>query len=99
MVAKMGLAKEPGQKELMNFLIQIGVPIEQAKQQYAYMNPEIRNKIRHNIMEISDKFGLNDITMASYSRQFNSQMQLSATDCAYAATSLLESPNTQSSKE
>jgi len=27
MVAKMGLAKEPGQKELSKFLISIGVPI------------------------------------------------------------------------
>lgn len=68
MVAKMGLAKEPGQKELMNFLIQIGCPIEQAKQQYAYMNPEVKNKIRNNIMEVSDKFGLNEVVMNSYSR-------------------------------
>ena len=35
--------------------------------------------------------------MNSYSRQFNSNMVLSATDCAYAITSLLEHPNTQSS--
>lgn len=93
MVAKMGLAKEPGQKELMNFLVQLGCPIEQAKQQYAYMNPDIRNNIYENIRKVSDKFGLNEIVMNSYSRQFNSKLQLSATDCAYAVTSLLEHPS------
>lgn len=92
MVAKMGLAKEPGQKELMNFLIQIGCPIEQAKQKYSYMNPEVKNKMKENIIGVMDKFGLNDIIMNSYSRQFNSQVQLSATDCTYAITSLLEAP-------
>ena len=74
MVAKMGLAKEPGQKELMKFLISIGCPIEQAKQKYAYMNPEVRNKIRSNILEVSDKFDMPDIIMNSYTRQFNAQM-------------------------
>jgi hypothetical protein len=37
--------------------------------------------------------------MNSYSRQFNGQTQLSATDCAYAITSLLENPQTQSEME
>jgi len=71
MVAKMGLAKEPGQKELSKFLISIGVPIEQAKQKYAYMNPDVKNKVRENIMSVADQFGLNEIIMNSYSRQFN----------------------------
>ena len=79
----------------MNFLIQIGCPIEQAKQQYGFMNPEVKNKLKFNIIEKSPAFGLNEIVMNSYSRQFNSSMQLSATDCAYAITSLLEHPHTQ----
>lgn len=48
---------------------------------------------------MSDKFGLNEIIMNSYSRQFNSKTQLSATDCAYAITSLLEYPQTQATPE
>lgn len=63
------------------------------------MNPEVKNKVRENIMSVADQFGLNEIIMNSYSRQFNGQTQLSATDCAYAITSLLENPQTQSEME
>ena len=63
------------------------------------MNPEVRNKIRSNILDVSDKFDMPDIIMNSYTRQFNAQMQLSATDVAYAVTSLLESPQTQDQNE
>jgi hypothetical protein len=31
MVAKMALSKEPGQNKLLQFLIEIGCPVEQAK--------------------------------------------------------------------
>ena len=54
--------------------MEIGCPIEQAKQQYSFMNPEIKNKLKDNIMGVCDKFGLNEIVMNSYSRQFNSNM-------------------------
>lgn len=63
------------------------------------MNPEVKNKVRENIMSVADQFGLNEIIMNSYSRQFDGQTQLSATDCAYAITSLLENPQTQSEME
>ena len=68
MVAKMALSKEPGQNKLLQFLIEIGCPVEQAKQQYAFMDPDIRNSLKAKIEAKTDVFGLNDIFMESYSR-------------------------------
>ena len=68
MVAKMALNKEPGQNKLLQFLIEIGCPVEQAKQQWAFMDPDIRNSLKAKIEAKTDVFGLNDIFMESYSR-------------------------------
>ena len=43
-------------------------------------------------MEVAAEFGLNEIMMTAYSRQFDAKTQLSATDMAYAITALLETP-------
>jgi cell division control protein 45 len=45
-VSKLELWKEPGQMELKRFLAVLGVPIEQAKQKYNFMDPEIRNELK-----------------------------------------------------
>ena len=68
MVAKMALNKEPGQNKLLQFLIEIGCPVEQAKQQWAFMDPDIRNNLKSKIEAKTNVFGLNDIFMESYSR-------------------------------
>ena len=56
------------------------------------MNPNIKRRFKERIFEVAGEFGLNDISMTSYSRQFDSKTQLSATDMAYAVSALLETP-------
>ena len=56
------------------------------------MNPNIKRRFKERIFEVASEFGLNDISMTSYSRQFDSKTQLSATDMAYAVSALLETP-------
>ena len=63
------------------------------------MDPDIRKSLKAKIEAKTDVFGLNDIFMESYSRQFSPNQQLSATDCAFAITSLLERPFTQSNTQ
>ena len=71
MVSKMGLDKEPGQNKLLQFLIEIGCPVDQAKQQWAFMDPDIKNSLSAKIKAKTDAFGLNDIFIESYYRQFS----------------------------
>jgi len=97
MVAKLNLAKEPGQMDLLRFLTHISVPLEEAKQQFVFMNPAIKRKFKEKIIDVASDFGLNDIMMTSFSRQVDAKTQLTATDMAYAISALLETPtNAQS---
>lgn len=95
MVAKLNLAKEPGQKELLKFLAEISVPMDEAKQSFVFMNPQIKRKFKQKVREVADSFNLGDIMMASYSRQFDAKTQLSATDMAYSISALLETPKSE----
>ena len=76
------------------------MPLEEAKQQFCFMNPNIKRRFKEKIIEVASVFNLNDISMISYSRQFDARTQLSATDMAYAISALLETPmgNQQASK-
>ena len=57
------------------------------------MKPEIKRDLRAKIQEIAEEFGLNEIVMHSFVRQFDPQTQISATDMAYALASILENPS------
>ena len=56
------------------------------------MDPELKRDLKQNIMKVAEEFGLDEIIMHSYIRQFDSQTQVSSSDMAYAITSLLEHP-------
>lgn len=49
-------------------------------------------------MKVAEEFGLDEIIMHSYVRQFDAQTQVSSSDMAYAITSLLEYPISQNQK-
>ncbi len=68
MVSKLNLAKEPGQQDLLRFFNRTSCPIEEAKQQFIFMNPEIKKRFKERIIEVASDFGLNEIMMTSYSR-------------------------------
>lgn len=56
------------------------------------MDPEIKKDLKNRIMNISEEYGLDEIIMHSYIRQFDPNTQVSSSDMAYAITSLLEHP-------
>lgn len=58
------------------------------------MNPTIKRKFKEKIINVASEFGLNDIMMTCFSRQYDAKTQLSATDMAYAISALLETPLT-----
>jgi len=56
------------------------------------MDPELKRELKSRIMKIAEEFGLDEIIMHSYIRQFDPYTQVSSSDMAYAITSLLEHP-------
>lgn len=92
-VTKMAPETEVGYQNLLNFLVRINCPIEEAKQQWQYMRQSIKDKLTEKAQLLSDdSTNLAEIVMNSFSLQFDETMQLSAGDMAYAVSSLLEDP-------
>lgn len=56
------------------------------------MSPDIKRELKTRIMNVAEEFGLDEIIMHSYVRQFDPITQVSSSDMAYAITSLLEHP-------
>lgn len=93
MMAKLNLWKEPGQKSLRDFLLQIGIPLDQAKQKFSFMDPELKSELTDRIRKKAETFGLGEILQHSFVRQYDSKTQFSSHDMAYSVSSLLEHPN------
>ena len=91
-VSKLELWKEPGLKRFHHFLAKVGVPLEQAKQKYQYMDPDLKKELKSRILDNSFEAQLDKIIMSSYVRQVTEDTQISATDMVYSITSLLEQP-------
>jgi cell division control protein 45 len=91
-VSKLELWKEPGIKRFHHFLAKVGVPLEQAKQKYQYMDPDLKKELKSRILDNSFESSLDKIIMSSYVRQVTEDTQISATDMVYSITSLLEQP-------
>jgi hypothetical protein len=47
--------------------------MEEAKQSFTFMNPDIKRRFKMKVRDAADRFGLSDIMMTSYSRQFDAK--------------------------
>lgn len=71
-VSKMSVWTEPGKKEMRRFLAKLAIPLDQAQQKYSFMEPQMKRELKRKIMDVSEDFGLDEIIMNGYVRQFNS---------------------------
>lgn len=92
MVSKMTMWQEHGKKQLLNFLAKLAIPLEQAQQKFSFMDASMKRDLKTKFMNTAQDFGLDEIIMHSYIRQFDPKTQVSASDMAYAISSLLEHP-------
>lgn len=70
-MSKLKLWKEPGQKQLKQFLATIGLSLDEAKQSYGFMDPSLRKQLNEKIMKISPSYDLNNIFMQTYILQID----------------------------
>ena len=63
------------------------------------MRPDIKESLTERAQIHGDSVGLSEIVMNSFSLQFNETLQLSATDMAFAVSSLLEDPTSAHREE
>ncbi|XP_048098620.1 cell division control protein 45 homolog isoform X2 [Alosa alosa] len=79
-----------GQKKLQEFLADMGLPLKQVRQKFNCMDMTIKENLREVIEESSNKFGLKDIRVQTFSVHFGFKNRFLATDVVHAAAALLE---------
>ena len=84
--------KEPGKGEVQKIFAYMGIPLSEAKQKYRYMKNEYLDTFRDKIIDVSKKFFLNDIIFHSFIYQFDNNTEMSASDCVYLLSCLIECP-------
>jgi len=69
LVTKLKIGKEPGMKTFKRFLVRIGFSIDQAKQKFQYVDSDLRNNLKRNILDKStDEFDVAKILYPSFVR-------------------------------
>lgn len=74
MVTKLSLYKEEGAINLKKFLAKIGVPLDQARQKFQYMEPSLRRELNRRVIDCNFDIELDKILSSSYSRQITDDM-------------------------
>ena len=84
--------KEPGKAEVQKIFAYMGIPLSEAKQKYRYMKNEYLDTFKDKIIDVSKKFFLNEIIFHSFIYQFDNNTEMSASDCVYLLSCLIEFP-------
>ena len=86
-----------GEKRLLEFFAELGIPLTQCKQRYAAMDLEYRKNVYNWIQDLSSKYDLADMSCDGFvaSRGFNTKY--AAYDFCLAVKALMESPESEKS--
>ena len=84
--------KEPGKAEVQKIFAYMGIPLAEARQKYRYMKNEYLDTFKDKIIDVSKKFFLNEIIFHSFIYQFDNNTEMSASDCVYLLSCLIECP-------
>ena len=84
--------KEPGKGEVQKIFAYMGIPLSEAKQKFRYMKNEYLDTFKDKIIDVSKKFFLNEIIFHSFIYQFDNNTEMSASDCVYLLSCLIEFP-------
>ena len=90
--AKLGIWKEPGKRKLNEILAQIGIPLQECKQQYRFMKAEFKGTLKEKLSQIGNHFEIEDLFLTTCVRQYTRKRQYSASDIVYSVSALIECP-------
>uniref|UniRef100_H2ZRB3 Uncharacterized protein n=1 Tax=Ciona savignyi TaxID=51511 RepID=H2ZRB3_CIOSA len=80
-----------GMKRLHQFLAEMGIPLTQCKQSFAFMETKTRDNLQTLVQEAAEKFGLRNIKYHSFTAQCGFIHKLCASDAVYSIDALLSS--------
>ncbi|XP_055532637.1 cell division control protein 45 homolog [Wyeomyia smithii] len=88
---KLKLWTYKGEKVMHELLVDMGLPLVQAKQTFNAMDLILRKEFYDKMEKFSDKYGLTDIVYGSFILQYGYRNKYSAADYAYSMLAILES--------
>lgn len=80
-----------GEKRLLELLVEMGLPLAQAKQQFTSMDMVLRKEFYQMVEKLAEKYNMPDIVFGSFTLQFGYRNKYSASDFVYATVAILES--------
>lgn len=88
-----------GEKRVHELLVEMGLPLAQAKQQYSSMDMMLRNEFFQMIEKLAEKYQIGDIVYGSFTLQYGYRNKFSAADFVYGTIAILESVRKDRSPE
>ncbi|KAL5290219.1 CDC45 family protein [Megaselia abdita] len=88
-----------GDKKLHELLVEMGLPLVQAKQTYSSMDLVLRKEFYQMISKLAEKYDIPDIVFGSFAFHFGYRNKFSASDYVYGSIALLESVKKNKSPE
>lgn len=79
-----------GEKRLHELLVEMGLPLAQARQSYSSMDMILRKEFHQMIEKLSEKYGLPEIVYISFTLQYGYRNRYSASDYVYGMLAMLE---------
>lgn len=93
--AKLGVWKEEGRKRLHKMFARMGISLQDSKQNWLYMNSDIKQNLNSTFKNTLGYFGLEDLTREGFVRTFGFRGSISAGECVESIAALLEHDNLQ----
>jgi len=79
-----------GEQQLMEMLAKMGYPLDECRQPFPFMRPNLRRRLKEKLGIHAQEYNLDRFEFTSFTRVTGYQSMLSASDTSYAVTALLE---------
>lgn len=87
---KLKLWTARGEQKLHEMLVEMGLPLVQARQTFNSMDLVLRKEFYKMIESLAEKYGIPDIIFGSFTVQYGYRSRFSATDYVFGLSNLLE---------
>ncbi|KAJ3086943.1 hypothetical protein HK102_012141, partial [Quaeritorhiza haematococci] len=77
---KLGIWKEKGRQNLVNLLVKMGFPLDEARQLYTEMHIDFKKRMNTKLRSVAPKYNMHEIVFPSFVRHFGYKTILSASD-------------------
>lgn len=89
--SRLSVWKSNGRQQLHELLAKMGLSLEQCKQKWSFMSPQLRARLEEQMDVYGTEYGLEDFQYRSFQRCVGFKAVTSAADVVHAVTAVIES--------